>query len=167
MTTALILRPKDAPKIHVLEVDGPRRRYATAASCLCDHIQTDNYPICTDWPWATPQPDCRLKDWSEPHWKIFQYKDGSVEIHAHRPTHQETMRGDLHGRWGSVIHLGVKPRRIDIRIGLQLARVLCRCIPTIGFSIPIRVALQVDYIETDIPITRDNGNPCFLIRKAL
>lgn len=29
MTTALIIRPKDAPKIHVLERDGPRSKDAT------------------------------------------------------------------------------------------------------------------------------------------
>jgi len=166
MNTSLILRPKDAPKIHVLEVDGPRRRYATNSSSLCDHVQTDNHPICTDWPWATPQPDPRLKHWDEPHWEIYQYKDGSVQIHACRPTRQEMMRGDLHGRWGSVIALGQHPTRYQIRLALQLARLLCRCIPTIGFWINPSVMFHIRSIETEIPVKSSTGVRFSSISKA-
>jgi hypothetical protein len=166
MNTALIIRPKDAPKIHVLEVDGPRRRYATNSSSLCDHVQTNNQPICTDWPWATPQPDPRLKHWDEPHWEIYQYKDGSVQIHACRPTRQEMMRGDLHGRWGSVIHLRKNPRRPSIQIGLSLARMLCKCLPNVALHICDHVALHVDSIETEIPLRLACGLPFATLPKA-
>lgn len=166
MNTSLILRPKDAPKIHVLEVDGPRRRYATSCSSLCDHIQTDNQPICTDWPWADPQPDSRLKNWGEPHWEIYHYKDGSVQIHACRPTRQEMMRGDLHGRWGSVIHLGKNPHRPAIRIGLSVARLLSKCLPDVPLRLCDHVALHVVSIETQIPIALACGLPFSTIPKA-
>jgi hypothetical protein len=157
MNTSLILRPKDAPKIHVLEVDGPRRRYALDRSEGSYRLSTDNHPIDT-LDYAQQECDPRIKHWNEPSWEIYQLHDGSVEIHANRPTRQEMMRGDLHGRWGSVIHLGKNPSRFRIRIGLQLARSLCRVLPQHGFTINKHVPLYVDSIETEIPIKLPNGS---------
>lgn len=156
-TTALIIRPADAPSIHVLECDGPRKKF-TQSRYGHYRLFTDNQPTCEtaycDFGYV---PDSRLKNWGEPYWQIHQLHDGSVEIHACRPTHQEAMRGDLHGRWGSVIHLGHQPTRDQIRIGLQLARILCRCIPTAGFCISPKLIFFVRRIETLIPIKSSTG----------
>lgn len=157
MNTSLILRPKDAPKIHVLEVDGPRDRQTERRSQGRYRIATDNHPIIDRIGHYDMPPDSRLKDWDQPSWEIYQLHDGSVEIHACRPTHQETMRGDLHGRWGSVIHLRKSPNRQNIRVALQLARILCRCIPTIGFTINPTVMFDVEWIETEIPVKSTTG----------
>ncbi len=152
MTTALILRPPDAPKIWVLEVDGPRHQHRLRETGYY-RLATNNQPPCDFTSWNAGYPlDPRLKDWGEPHWEVYQLHDGSVEIHACRPTHQEMLRGDLHGRWGAVIRLGNNPKRRAIRRALQIARVCCRCIPTLGFAVPGATVLDFDSIETEIPI---------------
>lgn len=165
MNTALIIRPADAPSIHVLECDGPRRKYAPTRGNY--RLATDNQPPSDYSSWNAGYPlDPRLKDWGEPHWEVYQLHDGSVEIHACRPTNQEALRGDLHGRWGSVIHLGRNPSRDQLRLGLQLARLLCKCLPTIGFCVSPNVMFHIQRIETNIPVKSSTGVRFSSIPKA-
>lgn len=152
MSLALIIRPASNPPIHVLEVDGPRRSGRLQRGEGSYYLSTCNHPICDPIGHYDIPPDSRLKDWCQPSWEIYQLHDGTIKIHACRPTHQEAMRGDLHGRWGSVITIRQGPTRLSLRYGLRLARVLCKCIPTEGIFLSDYWRLFVAEIETDIPI---------------
>jgi hypothetical protein len=152
MTTALILRDPKTPPVHVLEEDGTtwkhRLRYAGSY-----YLTTSNSPSCDDFELkdSNGRRGC-LRDWCQPHWEIYQMPDGDVKVHACRPTYQEVIRGELFGRWGSVINLGKQPTRESLRLALHLARLLCRCIPTEGISIAWDSLLFFGPIETEIPI---------------
>jgi hypothetical protein len=155
-TTALILRPADSPKLWVLEVDGPRRRFTQRGEGSY-YLATCNHPICD--PISSLHdygPDERLKDWDRPYWEIYQHLDGNIEVTANRPTIQETMRGDLHGRWGSSIF--PKPNRTSMRIALRIARRLARCNPMEGITIQWYEASHLERIETDIPVFQQTTN---------
>ncbi len=148
MSTALILRPATSPRIHVLEVDG--RRHNSREDGYY-RLATDNHPNC----YLRDQlPDPRLKDWEQPHWEILQHHNGRVEITSNRPTIQEVMRGDLHGRWGSSIF--PKSHRFAFKIALRIARRLCRCNPIEGITLQWHEAAHLWKIQTDIPVYQTN-----------
>jgi len=158
MTTALILRPDDKPQPWVLEVDGPRRKYVQRGEGSY-YLGTTNHPDCFNLQHRFD--DGRrggvLTAWDQPYWEIYQQYDGRIEVHACRPTIQEVRRGDMHGYWGSVIKLGIRPRRGVLRVALQLARVLAKCLPTVGFTIEPSVVYQILRIETLIPVRLSSG----------
>ena len=150
--TALIIRPVTAPPIHVLECDGIRRRYVQRGEGSY-YLATDNHPLCNDidgrlWDGLRSH----LRDWDQPHWELIQNHDGTVEIHACRPTLQEAMRGDLFGQWGSVIHLGKQPTSEQLRIGLHIARKLVKCNPLEGCLITFDFTHFIEAIVTDISL---------------
>ncbi len=153
MTTALILRPKENPPVRVLELDGPKKRYVQRGEGSY-YLCTDNQPLHSIMPLAEYPPDPRLTDWASPHWEIYQQHDGSIEVHACRPTEEEIMEGETHGALGSVIRLLVVSK-INIRAALQLARILCKCSPdgVPYYRSSFRIALNNAVIETNIPIT--------------
>lgn len=155
--TARILRPATAPKIHVLEVDGPRRKFSFEGEG--DYrLSTDNQPIFTSLISSeTPRHDPRLKDWPDATWEIIQYHDGRVEVLANRPTEDEIHEGDLHGQLGSVIKVSW-PCRFIMRKALRLARLLCVCHPTTGIHLTDRDLIGITVIQSRIP--------CFLDRKT-
>ena len=151
-TTALIIRPSTAPKIWVLEVDGPRHKYVQRGEGSY-YLETSNWPSCDELELrASDGRRGRLRDWDQPYWEIYQQNDGNIDVHACRPTTQEVMRGDLHGRWGSVIHLGKNPTRKQLRYALGLARILGRCIPTVGIVINPAMMLFFESIDTELPV---------------
>ena len=103
--TAIIPRPADAPPIRVLECDGPFfRRHPVQRGEGCYYLATSNHPPCDeiglkDW-YRTPETNI-LKDFDQPCWELYQRLDGTVTIHACRPSAREVRAGDLHGRWDS------------------------------------------------------------------
>lgn len=154
MSLDLIIRPKSNPPVRVLEVDGPRFPGPVQRGEGSYYLSTDNHPICDPYLRCDVALDSRLKDWNSPWWEIYQHNDGSITIHACRPTHQETMRGDLHGRWGSIITIRPHPRKSTLKQGLRLARLLCKCLPLESQALYLSRHWEVfiSKIETDIPI---------------
>ena len=150
--TALIIRPADSPQIHVLEVDGLRRRYVQRGEGSY-YLSTNNHPSCDELELLASdgRRGC-LKAWDQHYWEIYQKNDGSVEVHACRPTLQETIRGDLHGRWSSTITLGTVGRW-PLRSALRIARMLATCNPIHGIQLaePFEVR-GIAKIETEIPV---------------
>jgi hypothetical protein len=147
----IILRPTCMPLIHVLECDGPRHkdhRRGEGFYRLC----TDNHQRCNETFFPQDQPyDPALVDWSEPCWEIYQNHDGSIEVHACRPTLREIMQGDMHGTYGSVIKISW-PCRPILRNALRLARRLCKADPIRGLIVSERDLVGIVVIETDIPV---------------
>jgi hypothetical protein len=154
--TAIILRQANAKPIRVLEVDGPsypRRTHPVQRGEGSYYLRTSNHPPCHDswWLRVDDAPDLsRFKDWGDPCWELYQMLDGTVVIHSCRPSKRETIAGDLHGRWGSVIVLS-SPTREAIRNGLRLARRLCLCSKR-GVVINRRHLGGIAKIESNIPI---------------
>ena len=152
-STALIIRPPTAPEIRVLECDGPKHKYVQRGEGSY-YLQTNNQPPCDDISLRVDSFfDPRLKDWGEPHWEIYQNHDGSIEIHACRPTAQEIRKGDLHGRWGSVIKIAW-PCRPIFRNALRLARRLCQVDPIRGAIISDKDLVGIVVIESEIDVYR-------------
>ncbi len=155
MTTAPIIRPAESPKLWVLEVDGPRRKYCQRGEGYY-YLATDNQPQCgtltqyAEFAGALTL-DPRLCEWGDPHWEIYQNHDGSIEVHACRPTTQEVTDGDLHGALGSVIKI-VWPCRPILRNALRLARRLCKADPSAGILVSERDLVGIVVIETNIPV---------------
>jgi hypothetical protein len=157
MSHALILRPKDTPVIRVLEVDGPRQKYHRRGEGFY-YLATNNHQrVEGSFYWFDQPPEPHLKGHDEPCWEIIQNHDRTIEIHANRPTIQEVYRGDLHGRWGSVIKLNGHGAgffgHIGMRVALRIARMLCQCIPTQGITVRRHWLTPIALIETDIPIS--------------
>lgn len=138
MTTALILHPTANP------IPGTYHRHTSnwppVGNLICEHFR--------QWPL-----DPALKDWDQPHWDIYQNHDGSVEVHACRPTDAETREGDLLGALGSIITVHANSRtRTSLRTALRIARVLCNCDPAAGAILHYLDYLNVKSIETDLPL---------------
>lgn len=155
MTTALIIRPAESPKIWVLEVDGPRQKYVQRGEGYY-YLATDNQPlcdICTQYEEFAGELtlDPRLCEWGDPHWEIYQMHDGRIEVHACRPTMDEAADGDLHGALGSVIKI-TWPCRPILRNALRLARRLCKADPSEGILVSERDLVGIVVIETNIPV---------------
>ena len=150
-TYPIIPRPASIPPVRVLEIDGPRRKHVQRGEGFY-YLATDNHPPITDFMQpGSEDHDCqRFAAWWEPNWEIYQMNDGSVEIHACRPSKREVIDGDLHGEWGSVIRLA-RPSREAIRHGLRLARRLTRC-RTDGVLVNHRHLSGIAAIETNIPV---------------
>lgn len=151
---AIIIRPSDSPPVRVLEVDGPRHKYFRRDEG-CYYLQTSNMPVCCQITNPSGDPDVRLKPWGAPFWGIVQRHDGSIYISAGRPTHQEAMRGDLHGRWGSLIY--PKTSRTAFAIALRIARRLCKCNPMEGITLHWYEAAHLWRIETDLPVFQQSS----------
>ena len=156
-TTALILRPPTAPKLWVLEVDGPRRKYVQRGEGSY-YLSTDNQPMIPSLiSHEEPAHDPRLKDWPDATWEIVQNLDGSFEVLANRPTEEEVYEGDLHGELGSTIKISW-PFRFVLRNALRIARLLCKADPVKGIRLTERELVGIIVIESDIP--------CYLFRKS-
>ncbi len=97
-----------------------------------------------------------LKDWGEPCWEIYVMENGSVEVAACRPTGKEIGEGDLHGVWGSIIHLDVI-NRSSMKNALWLARKLCTCDPVNGILIPPHRVKGIRELITNIPVLQRRG----------
>lgn len=152
---SIIVRPCDSPPVRVLEVDGPPRKYVQRGEGAY-YLHTSNWPICGTFPGERHSaPDARLKDWDRPYWEVYQHNDGSIEIASCRPTIQEVIRGDLHGKWGSLIY--PKPNRTGFRIALRIARRLCQCNPMEGITIQWYEAAHLWRIETDLPVFQQSS----------
>jgi hypothetical protein len=154
MNTALILRPKSAPPIRVLEVDGPRRKHYERGEGSY-YLATDNQPRIVGLDCIhigrEPDPDPALnQSWGEPHWAIYQRHDGTMEVHSCRPNFREIMAGDLHGKLGSVIRLRVK-NKPTLRNALHVARTLLHCAPRKPVLFPEWVTLALE-IESPVPV---------------
>lgn len=155
-TTALILRPPTAPKIRVLEVDGPARKYVQRGEGYY-YLSTDNQPMETSLiSVEIPHPDPRFKDWPDATWEIVQYNDGRIEVLSNRPTEEEIYEGDLHGDLGSTIKVSW-PCRWVMRSALRIARLLCKVDPSKGIYLTERDLIGITAIESNIP--------CFLDRE--
>jgi len=155
MTTALILRPADSPKLWVLEVDGPRRKYVQRDEGYY-YLNTNNHPMVDHLTRnmelaGHDVTDSRFKDWCEPCWEIYQMHDGRIEVHACRPSAEEAMEGDLNGELGSIIKI-VWPCRPVLRNALRLARRLCKADPRVGILVSERDLVGIVVIETNIPV---------------
>jgi hypothetical protein len=152
MTTALILRPADSPKLWVLEVDGPRRKYTQRGEGSY-YLSTDNQPVIDPVAnYMCHEFDPRLReDFGEPHWEIYQNNDGSVHVHACRPTDEEMIEGDLHGALGSIIKIAW-PCRPILRNALRLARLLCKADPIRGLIVAERDLVGIVVIQSDIDV---------------
>lgn len=161
-TTSIIIRPSNSKPIRVLEVDGPRRKYVQRGEGSY-YLNTNNHPLVNQLSQNMEMAghnvyDPRFKDWSSPNWDIYQMADGSIEIHANRPSYQESMRGDLHGKWGTIIVLR-NSSRWAIKNGLWMARLFLRCIPTEGIKVRDIHLLWFREIHTDIPISAWSAFP--------
>ena len=139
-STALILHPTANP------IPGTYRR------------NTNNYPLVgkhgseiyvTDWPLPS-----YFKDWGSPHWEIYLNHDGSIFVHACRPTDEECQEGDLLGALGSIIEIRRSRNfvRTSLRSALRIARILSTCDPDKAVLDHVDV-LCVGDIETNIPIS--------------
>jgi hypothetical protein len=152
--TAIIPRPADAPPIRVLECDGPYyRRHPVQRGEGCYYLATSNHPPCDEiglTAYYREDISGRFKDFDEPCWELYQRLDGTVTIHACRPSASEIRAGDMHGRWGSVIILRA-PTREAIRNGLRIARRLCQCSRK-GVVLTSRHLGGIALIETNIPV---------------
>jgi hypothetical protein len=159
MTTALIIRPAVAPKIYVLECDGPRQKHHVRGEGFY-RLSTDNHQRCnqTFYPQDDQPYDHALRDWDEPHWEIYQNHDGSIEVHSCRPTVQEVTRGDLHGSLGSVIRIAW-PCRPFLRNALRLARRLCKADPIYGCIMAEKDLIGIVAIESAIPVYKWRDAP--------
>jgi hypothetical protein len=132
--------------VRVLEVDGPKQPYVQRGEGAY-YLLTNNRPLLDG-----SDLDERLKDWEEPHWEIIQNHDGTIEIHACRPTEAEVRDGDLLGDQGSVIHLH-QGTRYSIAIGRRLARKLCRIWPShYNLFISLETMFFIRKIETNLPV---------------
>jgi hypothetical protein len=151
-TTALIIRPPDAKPVRVLEVDGPRHG-THPDDRLYYRLSTSNHPPA-DWLASGfyAEPPLYLHDWNDPYWEIYQHADGSVHVHACRPTLDETIEGDLHGSLGSVIKLRFV-NRSSLKKALRIARMLCSCAPEIGIELLESEVVGLAEIETDLPLS--------------
>jgi hypothetical protein len=157
MSTALILRPNDAPEIHVLECDGPRQKHVQRDEGFY-RLATDNQPLIGSLiSHEAPAHDPRLKDWPDATWEIVQHHDGRIEVLANRPTEEEIYDGDLHGDLGSTIKISW-PCRLVLRNALRIARLLCKADTVKGIQLSERDLIGITVIETNIP--------CILDRKA-
>lgn len=155
MTTTIIIRPAESPKLWVLEVDGPRHKYYQRGEGYY-YLATDNQPQCDSLTQFAELAgfftlDPRLCEWGDPHWEIYQKHDGSIEVHACRPTTQEVTDGDLHGALGSVIKI-VWPCRPILRNALRLARRLCKADPIRGLIVAERHLVGIVVIESNIDV---------------
>ena len=160
MNYSLMIRPKESPPVRVLEVDGPKRKYVQRGEGYY-YLATDNLPISQEYMrFGCNEPDERLVDWDEPHWEIYKNHDGSVEIHACRPTYEEICSGDTLGEFGSIIRLRFAARH-TVNFGRWVARLPTKCDPCKGILIPEFVMCCFTGIESDIPIYTTNENPPF------
>lgn len=155
MTTALIIRPAESPKLWVLEVDGQRQKYVQRGEG-CYYLQTDNHPMVDGLTQNMEMAgydvsDPRFKTWDQPHWEIYQQLDGRIEVHACRPTDEEAAEGDLHGSLGSVIKIAW-PCRPILRNALRLARRLCKADPIRGVIVAERDLVGIVVIQSDIDV---------------
>jgi hypothetical protein len=161
MTTAIIPRPPEKPPIRVLECDGPRHKHFNLGEGYY-YLATDNQPRIVGLDCIhigrDPDPDPALnQSWDEPHWEIYQLHEGTIEVHACRPSFREIMDGDLHGRIGSVIRLRVN-NKPTMRNALHVARTLLHCDPRKPVLFPEWVTLALD-IEAPVPIITYNFQP--------